>query len=121
MLSFLLSLRYEAVPGRDAGVQGWASLCVLASRIGLNGPETQDLDPAVGARHDRYDVEGIHSVAVPTGSSVGDAPYGGVARTGPVTNAHHNQFFEFIVGSRGTHGLRTMRSAALLGTGGARC
>jgi hypothetical protein len=84
-------------------------------------PETQDLDPAVGARHDRYDVEGIHTVATPTGSSVGDAPYGGVARTGPVTNAHHNQFFEFIVGSRGTHGLRTMRSAALLGTGGVRC
>jgi hypothetical protein len=63
MLSFLLSLCYEAVPGRDAGVQGGVSLCVLASRIGLNGPETQDLDPAAEARHDRYDVEGIHVAA----------------------------------------------------------
>jgi hypothetical protein len=36
---------------------------VLTCRIGLNGAVTDDIDPAVEARHDRYDVDGIHVVA----------------------------------------------------------
>src|SRR5215470_4797021 len=60
MLSFLLSLRHEAVARRDGGVQGGVSLGMLAGRIGLDGPETEDLDPAAEARHDCNDVGRIH-------------------------------------------------------------
>ena len=33
---------------------------MLTSRIRFDGPETQDLGPAVEARERRYDVDGIH-------------------------------------------------------------
>ena len=81
----------------------------MTARIGLNGPETEHIDAAAEARNDCNDVGRVHVgvvARVPTGSSVDDAPYRGVASTGPVTKAHHNQLFEFIVGPRGTHRLR---------------
>jgi len=40
---------------------------VLAGGIGLDGPKTEHVDPAIEAGHDRYDVEGIHGVAVAGG------------------------------------------------------
>jgi len=49
-------------------------LCVLTSRIGLNGPQTEHVDPAVEARHGRYDVDGIHGVALAAECSSAGAP-----------------------------------------------
>jgi hypothetical protein len=53
-------LSQEAVARSDAGFLGGVRLCLLTSRIGLNSAVTDDIDPAVEARHDRYDVDGIH-------------------------------------------------------------
>jgi hypothetical protein len=50
----------EAVERIDAGFLGGVRPCVLTSRIGLNSAVTDDIDPAVEARHDRYDVDGVH-------------------------------------------------------------
>jgi hypothetical protein len=53
----------EAVERIDAGFLGGVRPCVLTSRIGLNSAVTDHVDPAVEARNDRYDVNGIHMVA----------------------------------------------------------
>ena len=53
----------EAVERIDADFLGGVRPCVLTSRIGLNSAVTDHLDPAVEARNDRYDVNGIHVVA----------------------------------------------------------
>ena len=53
----------EAVERIDAGFLGGVRPCVLTSRIGLNSAVTDHVDPAVEARNDRYDVNGIHVVA----------------------------------------------------------
>jgi hypothetical protein len=53
----------EAVERIDAGFLGGIRPCVLTSRIGLNSAVTDHVDPAVEARNDRYDVNGIHVVA----------------------------------------------------------
>jgi hypothetical protein len=50
----------EAVERIDAGFLGGVRPCVLTSRIGLNSAVTDHVDPAVEARNDRYDVNGIH-------------------------------------------------------------
>jgi hypothetical protein len=56
-------LGQEAIVCSYAGFFGGVRSCVLTCRIGLNGAVTDDIDPAVEARHDRYDVDGIHVVA----------------------------------------------------------
>jgi hypothetical protein len=53
----------EAVERIDAGFLSGVRPCVLTSRIGLNSAVTDHVDPAVEARNDRYDVNGIHVVA----------------------------------------------------------
>jgi hypothetical protein len=53
----------EAVDRIDAGFLGGVRPCVLTSRIGLNSAVTDHVDPAVEARNDGYDVNGIHVVA----------------------------------------------------------
>jgi hypothetical protein len=53
----------EAVERIDAGFLGGVHPCVLTSRIGFNSAVTDHVDPAVEARNDRYDVNGIHVVA----------------------------------------------------------
>jgi hypothetical protein len=70
MLSFLLSLCHETAQRSDAFVHGGVRLCVLTSGIGFDGPKTEHIDAAAEARNDRYDVGGVHAVAVavPTGA-----------------------------------------------------
>jgi hypothetical protein len=68
------SLRYKAVARSDAVVLNVVRLCVLTSRIWLNGPQTEHVDPAVEARHGRYDVDGIHGVALAAECSSAGAP-----------------------------------------------
>ena len=41
---------------------------MLTSAIGLDSPKTEHVDPAIEAGQDRYDVEGVHGVAVAGGS-----------------------------------------------------
>jgi hypothetical protein len=53
-------LSQEAVACSDACFLVGVRLCVLTSRIGLNSAETDHVDPAVDARHERYDVDGVH-------------------------------------------------------------
>jgi hypothetical protein len=53
----------EAVDRIDAGFLGGVRACVLTCRIGLNSAVTDHVDPAVEARNDGYDVNGIHVVA----------------------------------------------------------
>jgi hypothetical protein len=53
----------ETVERIDAGFLGGVRPCVLTNRIGLNSAVTDHVDPAVEARNDRYDVNGIHVVA----------------------------------------------------------
>ena len=67
-------LSQEAVARSDAGFLGGVRLCLLTSRIGLNSAVTDDIDPAVEARHDRYDVDGIHVFQLPTISAPPMAP-----------------------------------------------
>ena len=50
----------EAVERIDAGFLGGVRLCVLTSRVGLNSAVADDIGPAIEARHNGYDVEGIH-------------------------------------------------------------
>ena len=50
------------VAGGKADVQGEISLRMLTSRIWFDGPEAEHVDPAVEARHDRYDVDGSHGL-----------------------------------------------------------
>jgi len=52
----------EAVERIDAGFLGGVRLCVLTSRIRFNSAMTDNIGPTVEARHDRYDVDGIHVV-----------------------------------------------------------
>jgi hypothetical protein len=61
MLSVVLSP--EAVDRIDAGFLGGVRPGVLTSRIGLNSAVTDHVDPAVEARNDCYDANGIHVVA----------------------------------------------------------
>jgi hypothetical protein len=78
-----LSPHHEAVTRSDARFQGGVRLGVLTSRIWFDGPETEHVDPAVEARHDRYDVDGIHGGGrsspldewAERGVAAGDAPY----------------------------------------------
>jgi len=58
-----VALSPQAVERIDAGFLGGVRLCVLASRIGLNSAVTDHVGPAIEARHNRYDVDGIHVVA----------------------------------------------------------
>ena len=53
----------EAVERIDAGFLGGVRPCVLTNRSGLNSAVTDHVDPAIEARNDRYDVNGIHVVA----------------------------------------------------------
>jgi hypothetical protein len=55
-------LGQEAIACSYAGFFGGVRLCVLTGRIGLNSAVTDDIEPAVKARHDRYDVDGTHVV-----------------------------------------------------------
>jgi hypothetical protein len=52
----------EAVERIGAGVLGVVGLCVT-SRIWFDGAETEHVDPAIEARHNRYDVDGVHVLA----------------------------------------------------------
>jgi hypothetical protein len=64
------------------------------SRLGIS--LDVDFRPALADRHE---------AARPLAEATDDEhppPYRSAARTSRVTKAHHNQFFEFIVGSRGT-------------------
>jgi len=58
-----VALSPQAVERIDAGFLGGVRLRVLASRIGLNSAVTDHVGPAIEARHNRYDVDGIHVVA----------------------------------------------------------
>jgi hypothetical protein len=52
----------EAVEPIGAGALGVVGPCVT-SRIWFDGTETEHVGPAIEARHNRYDVDGIHVVA----------------------------------------------------------
>jgi hypothetical protein len=52
----------EAVDRIGAGALGVVGPCVT-SRIWFDGTETEHVGPAIEARHNRYDVDGIHVVA----------------------------------------------------------
>ena len=52
----------EAVDRIGAGVLGVVGPCVT-SRIWFDGTETEHVDPAIEARQNRYDVDGVHVVA----------------------------------------------------------
>jgi hypothetical protein len=56
MRGVAFSLRPEAVKRGGAGVQG------IIPQIGFDGPETEDVDPAVEASYDRYDEDRVHVV-----------------------------------------------------------
>ena len=52
-------LRSESEARGEASVLGGVRLCVLTSRIALNGTITEHVGPAAYARHYRYDVDGV--------------------------------------------------------------
>jgi len=55
-------LNPEAVDRIAAGILGIVGPCVT-SRIWFDGAETEHVGPAIEARHNRYDVDGVHVVA----------------------------------------------------------
>ena len=57
--SRIASLSLEAFAPRNAGVLGVVRACVTG-RIWFDGSETEHVDPAVEARHNRDDIDGIH-------------------------------------------------------------